>query len=205
MESKETLRLNELNNSIKNCKKCKLYQNRKNAVTGYGNIKAKIMFIGEAPGRNEDIQGKPFVGSAGKLLDYLLNKIGLKRDEVYITNVVKCRPPNNRTPLKEEIEACIPYLKEEIDIIKPEIIVALGRTSGEALSLISNQKWEGIEKERGIMKEIEYNNMKIKIMSTYHPAAALYRPEIKNKLEQDFEKINNISKERKGKNLLDFI
>ena len=107
--------------------------------------------------------------------------------------------------MKEEIEACIPYLKEEIDIIKPEIIVALGRTSGEALSLISNQKWEGIEKERGIMKEIEYNNMKIKIMSTYHPAAALYRPEIKNKLEQDFEKINNISKERKGKNLLDFI
>jgi len=205
MEDNITIKFNKLYDTIRNCTKCKLYLSRKNAVIGYGNIKAKIMFIGEAPGRNEDIQGKPFVGSAGKLLDYLLNKINLKREDVYITNVVKCRPPNNRTPLKEEIDACIPYLKEEIEMIRPEIIVTLGRTSGAALSEIFGQRWEGIEKERGTIKEFEYNNMKVKMISTYHPAAALYRPEIKSKLEEDFEKISKISLQRKSKNLLDFI
>ncbi len=204
MQDDKRIRISNLNELIKSCKKCPLHLNRTNAVVGNGNIDTKIMLIGEAPGRNEDLQGIPFVGSAGKLLDSLLNENNIKRDDVYITNVVKCRPPNNRTPNKEEIDSCLPYLIEEIDIIKPEIILTLGRTAGEAVSLIFDYKWEGLEKERKKPREVMFNGIKIKVFSTYHPAAALYKPELKELLREDIKEANQILK-NKHKSLLDFM
>lgn len=117
----DTLRL-----QVISCTKCNLSKSRTNAVAGKGNYNAEIMFIGEAPGRNEDLKGEPFVGAAGKILSEALEYAGLSRDDVFITNVVKCRPPNNRVPLQEERDSCHPYLSGELDIIKPKIICILG-------------------------------------------------------------------------------
>ncbi len=168
---------------------------RKNPVFGEGSINSRIMFIGEAPGRNEDMIGRPFVGSAGKLLDDILSEVGLAREDIYITNTVKCRPPNNRTPYKEEIEACLPYLLEEISILSPKIIVTLGRVSGEAIRSTLGLRWRGITNERRVVKEIEYDSKKIKLLSTYHPAAALYKPELKEELRKDLGRVKKILEE----------
>jgi DNA polymerase len=183
ISSKENL-MRMLESEILECKKCPLHLRRTNAVPGTGNYNAKLMIIGEGPGRDEDIQGKPFVGKAGKLLTQLLSEIGISRDEVYITNVVKCRPPDNRVPEESEIEACRDYLRRQIEIINPKIILLLGST---ALKAVIGEK--SITKVRG--EEIEIDG--IIYLPTFHPAAVL-RDE-SNKLPQireDFRKLKEL-------------
>lgn len=155
----------ELENSCKNCNKCKLAQGRNDVVIGCGNKNAKLMFIGEGPGADEDAQGIPFVGKAGKLMNMAFAGIGIDREEVYITNIVKCRPPMNRNPEKDEADACKEYLQTQIELIKPEIIVLLG---GVALKNILGEEY-GITKIRGQWVEKDG----IKYMPTFHPAALL--------------------------------
>lgn len=155
----------ELENSIINCKKCKLCNNRANIVFGCGNKNADIMFIGEGPGADEDLQGVPFVGKAGKLMDMAFEGIGIKREDVYIANIVKCRPPQNRVPEQDEADSCLNYLRNQVILVKPKIIVLLGSTAlknilGKDLSITACRgKW--IEK-KGIL-----------YMPTWHPAALL--------------------------------
>jgi uracil-DNA glycosylase family 4 len=183
ISSKESL-MRMLESEILECKKCPLHLRRTNAVPGTGNYNAKLMIIGEGPGRDEDIQGKPFVGKAGKLLTQLLSEIGISREEVYITNVVKCRPPDNRVPEESEIEACRDYLRRQIEIINPKIILLLGST---ALKAVIGEK--SITKVRG--EEIEIDG--IIYLPTFHPAAVL-RDE-SNKLPQireDFRKLKEL-------------
>ncbi len=147
------------------------------------------MFIGEAPGFNEDMQGKPFVGSAGKFLNELLQIAGLRREDVYITNVVKCRPPENRAPLDDEIETCTSnYLKKQIAVIKPRLVVSLGRTSTRAL--LGREVFMG--KEHGTLLDCTYAGVKFKLFVTYHPAAALYGAQAKQRLQEDFKKLGQI-------------
>jgi uracil-DNA glycosylase family 4 len=156
---------------IKDCKKCHLHKTRTNFVFGVGNQNAEVMFIGEAPGREEDLQGEPFVGRAGQLLDKILAAINFTRDEVYIANILKCRPPENRDPLPDEIEMCEPYLLEQIRIIQPKIICALGRIAAQ--SLLKTK--QALGQLRG--KIHAYNG--IRFLVTYHPAALLRYPQYK--------------------------
>lgn len=188
MERKEK-ELLKLKDEIINCKKCSLYQTRNLPVIGEGNHSAKIMFVGEAPGVQEDRTGHPFCGKAGEILDILLKSIGLKRSEVYITNVLKCRPPENRDPKKEEIESCSPFLERQIEIIKPKIICALGRYSMRFLMQKYNLT-DGIQPISQIHGRVfEKNSLfeNIKIVAFYHPATATYNPNILKTLEQDFK------------------
>lgn len=173
--------LNELDNFVKNCKKCELYKERNHTVFGQGNSQADIMFIGEGPGYHEDMQGLAFVGPAGKLLTTALQSIELKREDVYIANIVKCRPPNNRNPLKEEMNACIDYLRYQVKVIKPKIIVCLGAI---AATNIIDRDFK-ITKERGkwIIKK------SIWVMPTYHPAAVLRDTNKEEHFYEDFKEI----------------
>ena len=157
--------LEELKQSINNCQKCKLCQNRQNIVFGVGNPNAEIMFIGEGPGGDEDRQGEPFVGKAGQLMNKAFDIVGIKREEVYIANVVKCRPPQNRDPEEDEITACMDYLRNQVIIVKPKIIVLLGRI---ALQNILGKEYK-ITASRG--KWVEKKG--IMYMPTWHPAALL--------------------------------
>jgi DNA polymerase len=172
--------LTDLYAEVKVCQKCILSQGRTNAVPGEGPEKADIMFIGEGPGFHEDRQGRPFVGAAGKYLEELLDKIGLNREDVYITNVVKCRPPGNRDPQPEEITACKPYLDKQIDLIRPRLIVTLGRFSmqryfpGASISRIHGQP-------KRVGSVIYY--------PMFHPAAALHQPRWRSLVEEDILKI----------------
>ena len=186
--------LQEIAEQVRNCRKCDLWKTRTHAVPGEGNPHAEIMFIGEAPGENEDLEGRPFVGAAGKLLTKLITEVlGLKREDVFITNVVKCRPPNNRDPTEEEIIACGPYLKAQIDIIRPKVIVTLGRHSTSYIFSLMGRQFSSITRVRG--KEFEWKkdeNTVIKVFPTYHPAAALYNPNLRKVLEEDFKKIKEM-------------
>lgn len=155
----------ELEAECNNCKKCKLCQGRNNVVIGTGNKKADLMFIGEGPGADEDAQGIPFVGKAGKLMNTAFQGIGIKREEAYIANVVKCRPPNNRNPEDDEARACLDYLRNQVILVKPKIIVLLGNV---ALKNILGKEY-GITSARG--KWVEKNG--IMYMPTFHPAALL--------------------------------
>ena len=157
--------LEELKNSLKDCKKCKLCKARQNIVFGVGNPNAEIMLIGEGPGGDEDKQGEPFVGKAGQLMNKAFDVVGIKREEVYIANIVKCRPPNNRDPEEDEIQACLDYLRNQVMIIKPKIIVLLGRI---ALQNILGREYK-ITASRG--KWVEKKG--IMYMPTWHPAALL--------------------------------
>jgi DNA polymerase len=172
--------LEEISQEIQNCKKCSLYKTRTHPVPGEGNPKAEIMLIGEGPGYNEDLQGRPFVGTAGKFLEELLSEIDLKRENVFIGNILKCRPPQNRDPQPQEIAACIPYLKKQINIIKPKLIVTLGR-----YSLQEFLPGKSISEVHG--KVSQYNNQVIFPM--YHPAGALYRANLKQTIKEDMKKI----------------
>jgi len=178
----------ELEQSIINCKKCKLCDNRKNIVFGTGNKNTKLMFIGEGPGADEDAQGIPFVGKAGKLMDMAFEGIGIRRDDVYIANIVKCRPPANRNPEKEEANACMNYLRNQVMLIKPQIIVLLGSV---ALKNILGEEY-GITASRG--KWIEKKG--IFYMPTWHPAALLRdnskKIEFWNDLQEVYDKMKNI-------------
>ena len=175
--------LKELNNQILNCEKCKLYKTRINVVAGEGNSKADIMFIGEAPGRKEDESGLPFVGSAGKILDELIQSIGLQRSDIYIANVVKCRPPKNRDPLPEEIDSCREWLDRQVEIIKPKLIVLLGRHSMDRF--LPNRK---ISIDHGKPKRLDGQVY----YPVYHPAATIYRKQVLEDLKEDFLKIPKI-------------
>ena len=157
--------LEELNDAIKDCNKCKLCSERNNIVFGVGNKNADIMFIGEGPGADEDIQGEPFVGKAGQLMDKAFEALEIKREEVYIANIVKCRPPQNRNPEPDEAKACMDYLRNQVLLIKPKIIVLLGSV---ALKNILGEEY-GITNSRG--RWIEKKG--IWYMPTFHPAALL--------------------------------
>lgn len=181
----------ELKIECEQCTKCELCKTRNHLIFGQGNPKADVLFVGEAPGENEDLQGKPFVGRGGKLLDELLKSVELDRGEdIYITNILKCRPPKNRDPQPKEQEACADWLKEQIRIIEPKIIVCLGRVSAQKLIArdfkVTKQHGQFFEKD-GVL-----------IMGTFHPAALLRNPRQKPQALEDFvklkEKIKELSK-----------
>lgn len=175
--------LEELNQEIRQCTRCRLAQGRHLAVPGEGPEHPKIMFIGEAPGFHEDQQGRPFVGAAGQFLEQLLASINLTRRDVFIANVIKCRPPENRDPLPDELAACRPHLERQIALLKPKLIVTLGRYSMElAFAGVSISKVHGIPKKVG---DVVYFPM-------FHPAAALHQPRFRSLIEQDFMKIPKI-------------
>jgi len=176
---------------IEACRRCELWRNRGNAVPGEGNLDATIMFIGEAPGYWENVKGRPFVGAAGKLLDETLKGIGLSRSDVYIANILKDRPPENRDPQPEEIQACAPYLDRQIEIIKPKAIVTLGRHSTAYILAKAGIEAVGITRARGKVYEAELLSLKVRVIPTYHPAAALYYPKYKDALEKDFQIIKD--------------
>ena len=178
-------KMRQLEENVRSCSDCGLCAGRTKAVPGDGSYSAEIVFIGEGPGRDEDLQGKPFVGAAGKFLTEMLADIGLKREDVYITNVVKCRPPNNRDPLPEEAETCFKYLDEQLKIIRPKLIVTLGRHSmarflpGLRISDIHGQA----KRVSGIFSEKQV------IVPLYHPAAALYNGSLRGTLQEDMRKL----------------
>jgi len=173
----------ELENEIKFCKKCKLSETRANAVPGKGNINSDIFFIGEAPGKNEDLQGEPFVGKSGDFLTELLTMIDLKCSDIFIGNVIKCRPPNNRNPKNDEIKNCIHFLEKQIKIISPKIIVMLGRY---ALNRFFPESYK-ISKCHG--KAFRLKNKKEIYFPVYHPAMASYGNENRRILRKDFLKL----------------
>jgi DNA polymerase len=165
---------------VRGCPLCKLARTRKNAVPGEGQLSTKIMFIGEAPGHSEDKEGRPFVGAAGRILDDLLKKAGIERSQVFITNMVKCRPPNNRVPKEDELTACRPYLDRQIALIKPKVICILGRTAYSSLLGGSS-----ITASRG--KIVERAGQKYFL--TFHPAAVIYNKGLLSALEADLKKL----------------
>lgn len=177
-------KLKEIAKQVTECRRCGLYKNATKSVPGEGNLNAKVMFIGEGPGYFEDQQGRPFVGQAGKLLDELLQLIKLPRKEVFIGNVIKCRPPRNRDPFPEEIKACQPFLDEQIKIIDPKIIVTLGR-----FSMNKFLPGEYISKIHGQARFINFGGKKRIIIPMYHPAAALRNARIMVEIKEDFQKI----------------
>ena len=167
------------------CKKCQLHKTRINIVHGQGNNKSNIILIGEAPGKNEDLQGIPFIGRAGKLLDELLSHINLTRKDVYTTNTVKCRPPNNRNPTTEEIKACTPHLDREIAQIKPKIIIPLGTFASKYILEKYNFKFTTI----GVCHGKKFYTPDLIIIPFYHPAAAIYNQKLKPELFKDIRKV----------------
>ena len=171
---------------IRTCPLCDLSKSRTNAVPGEGPENAQIMFIGEAPGFHEDREGRPFVGASGKYLDELLGVIGMKREDVYICNVIKCRPPQNRDPQPNEMDTCRPYLEKQIELIKPKVIITISR--------FAMARWffdKKISEIHGKPKRFG----DLVVLPMYHPAAALHQPSLKRVLEEDFKRIPQILKE----------
>lgn len=171
--------LDTIQKDLGDCQRCGLCHERKHIVFGAGNPSARLVFIGEGPGRDEDLQGEPFVGAAGELLTRIIQAIKLTRDEVYIGNIVKCRPPQNRNPLPDEIATCLPFLKRQLDAIQPEFIVALGKVAAQTL-LETDQ---AISRLRG--RFYDYNG--IRLLPTYHPAYLLRSPEKKRDVWEDMK------------------
>jgi uracil-DNA glycosylase family 4 len=172
--------LEQVRQEVVACQKCALHFSRKNGVPGEGPLDAEIMMIGEGPGFHENEQGRPFVGAAGKYLDELLMGVHLKRQQVYITNIVKCRPPGNRDPLPEEIQACGAYLDKQIEAINPKVIITLGRYS--MARYLPNAK----------ISDVHGQPVRVKgrlIIPMYHPAAALHQPALKSSIERDFSRL----------------
>ncbi|MDI9619419.1 MAG: uracil-DNA glycosylase [Candidatus Nezhaarchaeota archaeon] len=192
--------LQEISRRIMGCKRCRLWMSRSNAVPGFGNPDAHILLVGEAPGRSEDREGKPFVGAAGQLLDRLLAYAGIRRSEVYITNVVKCRPPNNRDPLPDEVEACACYFDEQVRTINPKLLVCLGRHSTNMILLkggnsVVGRRGVSISTVRGQALRVIYQGLDLMVFPTYHPAAGLYSLKFKNTLVEDFKRLGALVKE----------
>jgi DNA polymerase len=173
--------LKNVREELGDCKRCKLHQTRRTIVFGEGNEKAPLMFIGEGPGYDEDVQGRPFVGRAGQLLTKIIQSIELERDEVYITNIVKCRPPQNRTPEADEILACQPFLLRQIEVIRPKMICCLGAVAAQSL-LQTAQKITAL---RG--RVFDFHG--IRVIPTYHPAFLLRNPERKKEVWEDMKQI----------------
>ena len=179
--------LDSIAEQIKGCTACELCRSRTHAVPGEGNYNARIMLIGEGPGYHEDQQGRPFIGNSGKFLGELLGKAGLKREDVFITNVVKCRPPGNRDPMPDEIAACSAYLDAQLELIDPDVVVTLGR--------FSMQRWFRNERISKIHGEPREDGKRL-IVPMYHPAAALHQAALRSTIEDDFAKLPKILAER---------
>ena len=177
--------LEEIANDVRNCKLCDLCKDRIQAVPGEGSSTADLLFVGEGPGRSEDQQGRPFIGPAGKVLSKLLDSIGLSREDVFITNVVKCRPPENRKPLRDEVTKCRPYLEKQIETIRPKVVCVLGATALEALIGDSN-----LSAQHG--KLITRGGLKLFVM--YHPASALYNNKLEAVMMEDVRSLSVILK-----------
>ncbi|MBR6372985.1 MAG: uracil-DNA glycosylase [Victivallales bacterium] len=177
----QTYTLEEIQRRVHDCRGCQLCQGRTNTVFGEGDPHASLMFIGEGPGRDEDLQGRPFVGRAGQLLDRMIGAMGLQRQQVYIGNIVKCRPPNNRTPLPEEAAACVNYIKWQIYLVRPKVIVLLGATAAHAL----------LDDPRGIMRLRGnwLNYQGIPVMPTFHPAYLLRNENAMQDVWQDLQQV----------------
>jgi uracil-DNA glycosylase family 4 len=181
--------LKEVREELGDCKRCKLHRTRKTLVFGEGNEKAILMLVGEGPGYEEDIQGRPFVGKAGQLLTKILQSIQLEREGVYIANIVKCRPPQNRNPEQDEVQACRPFLLKQIQAIQPKIICALGSVAAQSLL----QTGEKITALRG--RSFDFDG--IRVVPTYHPAFLLRNPERKREVWEDMKRIAEWLKEAK--------
>lgn len=182
--------LEKLKSKAETCQRCRLHKTKTRIVFGVGPATADIMIVSEAPGYWEDQRGEPFVGAAGKNLNALLLQAGLKREEVYIANILKCRPPANRDPLPDEIEACRPLLEGQISAIKPKFIIALGRISaGELLG-----RPVTMSKEHGSLVDCTYAGTSFKLFPTYHPAAGIYSGRTKLELQNDFRKLGEMFK-----------
>ncbi len=171
--------LEELKRQVEGCTRCVLHESRTRVVFGEGD--GPFMMVGEAPGRQEDIQGRPFVGQAGRLLDELLRESGMDRNRFFITNVVKCRPPGNRNPRPEEIEACRPYLDRQVEILRPPAMVALGRFSGT--TLLGRERLITLKDYRGRVLESIYG---VPMLITYHPASVFRNPRLRDYILEDF-------------------
>ncbi len=182
-------RLEQVASEVVVCTKCELCRSRTHAVPGAGNAKAEVMFVGEGPGMNEDRQGLPFVGNAGKMLDDMLDSVDWNRDDVFVTNIVKCRPPGNRDPLADEIAACSEYLERQIDAIDPVMIVTLGRHS--------MSRWFENERISRIHGKPRRVGSRI-IVPLYHPAAGLHQPSLRDVMMEDFRKLPLILEEFKA-------
>ncbi|MFH1942862.1 MAG: uracil-DNA glycosylase [bacterium] len=176
--------------SIQDCQKCPLARSRKRFVFGSGHSAARLVLVGEAPGRDEDLRGEPFVGAAGQLLEKILAAIGFRRDEVFIGNILKCRPPDNRDPLPEEIALCVPHLKKQIDIIRPRIILTLGRIAAQVLM----ETTESLTQLRGRV----HDYLGISVLATYHPAALLRNAEWKRPVWEDVQRLRRLYDEIVG-------
>lgn len=195
MREKDSLK--KIENEVSTCEVCKLYVGRTKTVPGEGSPKADVFFIGEGPGKNEDLEGRPFVGAAGKFLEEMLKNIGLTRKDVFIGNVVKCRPPMNRDPEEDEIRTCEGFLYRQLKVIKPKLVVTLGRFS---LKIFMPQ--ESISSVHGKLKRIRFKNIEhplyklgpTYVLPLYHPAAALYRGNMRQILMDDFKNIPKILK-----------
>lgn len=183
-EESLTYSLAELAEQVATCRRCPLHRGRTNAVFGVGDPSASVMFIGEAPGREEDARGEPFVGRAGQLLNKILASVELKRSEVYITNVLKCRPPENRDPHEEEVRSCEAFLARQIELISPRVICALGRVSAQWLL-----------REKAPLAALRlggYRYRGIPVLVTYHPAALLRQPQLKRAAWEDFKRLRRM-------------
>lgn len=180
--------LAEIREEVSTCKACSLCEERTNVVFGEGNPHARVMIIGEAPGKNEDLQGKPFVGAAGKFLDELLEVAGLKREDVFIANVLKCRPPSNRNPKPEEIEACATFLRQQTQTISPDVIVTLGNFATQFIL----RTGVGITHLRGTVQRAG----RFLVLPVFHPAAAIYDRSKRDVLLSDFERVGSLVRDR---------
>ncbi len=184
--------INQIEQDVQNCRKCDLWKKRKNTVVGEGIVNAKVMFIGEAPGYKEDLLGKPFVGKAGKILNELLHCGEFERNDVYITNILKCRPPKNRNPKSAEISICTSYLDKQIRNIQPKVIATLGNFSTTYILKKFKLKVEEIGKIHGKIYPIKSLTFECSIIPLYHPAAAVYNPKLKSILIKDFKSIKKL-------------
>lgn len=183
---KTPIPLDELKAEVERCRKCPLWEGRTQVVFGVGNPQARVLIVGEAPGKNEDLQGEPFVGAAGKYLNELLGYAGLLREDIFIANVLKCRPPDNRDPLVEEIQACTPYLREQTRTIDPDYIVTLGNFATKFIL-----KTEvGITRLHGTVQQAG----KFKVFPIFHPAAAIYDRSKRDLMEKDFRTLGELLK-----------
>lgn len=191
-------KLEELHEKIRSCTRCDLSRYRTHAVPGEGPEKSSILFVGEAPGLREDEEGRPFVGRAGTELNKLLDLIGLPRSRVYITSVTKCRPPKNRDPTREEIDACLPYLREQIALIDPAVIVPMGRYATRAIFRIFGLETCPIGELHGKACEVIDNEKRRVLLPTYHPAVVTHNPNLREALKQDFQALKDLIGEESG-------
>jgi DNA polymerase len=188
--------LDEVVRDIAACRRCRLWASRRNTVPGEGSHRAGVMLIGEAPGYHEDLQGRPFIGDAGRILDRLLTRAGLSRDDVYICNVLKCRPPNNRDPTPAEVQACTPYLRRQLDLLRPQLVVPLGRFAAAVMATEAGNPFTSISKMRGTPFDVSLRGHPTVVIPTYHPAAALYNPRYRDALDEDFAAVKTLLAEK---------